>query len=259
MDTYDLASIRPHLIDINYLQCQNGFATSDRILGTPYFLFVHKGKGEFTIGDRRYTCTEDDLLYCPAGVPNAITADRQDPYLLTGIEFEFFDGMPGFSFTKEYTDRINVRGNQPFLWILSELIHRYQCEDSDYVQYSNSLLQAWLFLTASLTVSSPVSVISEKIAQYLASNDGREVSLPEVGEKFKFHPNHLNRLFKFKFGTSIYQYHLDLRMKKAKQLLLYSNFSVKEVAFQCGFSDINYFSRVFKKKSYCSPTRYRSR
>ena len=252
-----LHSMRPRLLVINYLQCQQGFATSDRILRTPYFLFVHKGKGDFTIGDRRYHCTEGDLFYCPAGVPNAITADPQDPYLLTGIEFEFFAGMPGYSFTEEYGDRINVQGDSSFMWILFELIHRCRFADVEIAPYADSLLKAWLLLVAGITRSNPVSVLSEKITLYLASHDDREVSLSEVGAAFKFHPNHLNRIFRKKYGSSIYKYHLDLRIRKAKQLLLYSHFSIKEVAFRCGFSEINYFSRVFRKKTGCSPTGFR--
>lgn len=63
--------------------------------------------------------------------------------------------------------------------------------------------------------------------------------------------------FKQVTGMSPNQYHLELRLGKASELLRASNLPVIEVADQTGFETLFYFSRIFKKKFNVSPREYR--
>lgn len=64
------------------------------------------------------------------------------------------------------------------------------------------------------------------------------------------------KLFVAHYGTTPKQYIMNLRIQKAKQLLLESPFSVSAVAEGCGFSGVYHFSRVFKEKTGVSPSKY---
>ena len=50
---------------------------------------------------------------------------------------------------------------------------------------------------------------------------------------------------------------LQLRISKAKKLISSSGLSITDVCYTCGFSDPNYFARIFKKKVGCSPSEYK--
>ena len=63
------------------------------------------------------------------------------------------------------------------------------------------------------------------------------------------------QLFKKYFKCSPYRYITDTRINAAKSLLI-SGKKVKEVAFDCGYNDFSYFSRIFKKHTGQSPTSY---
>ena len=65
-------------------------------------------------------------------------------------------------------------------------------------------------------------------------------------------------IFKEVMGVSAYSYVLDLRICKAAELLLSSEMSVAQVAYETGFSDPLYFSRIFRKRCGSSPEMFRS-
>lgn len=65
-----------------------------------------------------------------------------------------------------------------------------------------------------------------------------------------------NREFKKQFNDSPKNYILLKRLEKAKEFLTITNMSVKEIAFEVGFNDPLYFTRIFKKKIGMSPTNF---
>ena len=58
----EISIFNPKLYQMNYLQCQRGFKTKERLAAMPYFLYVHKGKGTFIIGENQYSCEAGDLF-----------------------------------------------------------------------------------------------------------------------------------------------------------------------------------------------------
>ncbi len=70
--------------------------------------------------------------------------------------------------------------------------------------------------------------------------------------------NQFLRVFRSAAGMSPMQYLIRLRIEAGKRLLLETDRSVSEIAFQCGFSDSNYFSKQFVKQCGCPPKQYRS-
>lgn len=71
--------------------------------------------------------------------------------------------------------------------------------------------------------------------------------------------SHFTHRFKAVTGKSLKEYVAYIRVEKAKELLYNTNLSVKEIAESVGYSDQNYFSRIFKKYSGESPLGYRKK
>jgi len=68
--------------------------------------------------------------------------------------------------------------------------------------------------------------------------------------------DYTSRVFKKRIGLPLKQYILKNRITLSRSFLL-QDFPVKAVAYQCGFSDELYFSRLFKKHMLLSPTEFR--
>jgi two-component system response regulator YesN len=85
----------------------------------------------------------------------------------------------------------------------------------------------------------------------------REISLDLIAEHFQISPFYVSRLFKEKFGTNYVDFLTDCRLEKAKELMTDEKKSLKEIAYEVGYHDPNYFSRVFKKSSGMAATEYR--
>ncbi len=83
--------------------------------------------------------------------------------------------------------------------------------------------------------------------EYLDSHYMDEIGLDQVAEKYYFNPSYFSTLFKSTFDKTFSEYLIELRMDKAKQLLLESGKKVKEIAMEVGYRDANYFVRSFKK------------
>ena len=82
-------------------------------------------------------------------------------------------------------------------------------------------------------------------------------AIDELAEELGFSRSHFYQVFKECTGVSPYQYHLQLRMSRARELLRGSALLIKQIAAVLKFHDVYQFSKVFKKKTGMSPSQYR--
>ena len=96
-----------------------------------------------------------------------------------------------------------------------------------------------------------------KIMEYIHKNLDSKITLEDIGRYTFFSPIYCDTLFKRETGYSIIDYVLEKRIDEAKRLLIEGTLKLQTVSEMVGFSDYNYFSRVFKSRSGYSPTAYR--
>ncbi|XID93813.1 response regulator [Paenibacillaceae bacterium WGS1546] len=97
----------------------------------------------------------------------------------------------------------------------------------------------------------------ETVRRYIEQNYNENISLLSLSERFHFSPRYLAKMFKEQFQTTIISNLTELRVEKAKSLLIHSEAPVSEVAGLIGYEDENYFGKVFKKQTGLSPMQYR--
>ncbi|TKD63389.1 AraC family transcriptional regulator [Flavobacterium sp. ASW18X] len=84
------------------------------------------------------------------------------------------------------------------------------------------------------------------------------IELKEIAKQLGVSYSKFRLDFKKQTGVSPLQYFLSLKIEKAKELLLATNKTQKEIAFELGFESDFYFNRIFKKKTGMSPGKYRT-
>lgn len=99
-----------------------------------------------------------------------------------------------------------------------------------------------------------------KMAQnYIRQNFRRDISLEEVSRKVNISPYYFSKLFKEESSENFIDYLTRIRMQEAKRLLKDRSLTIKQVCAMCGYSDPNYFSRMFKKQEELTPSEYREK
>ncbi|WP_279029348.1 HTH-type transcriptional activator RhaS [Gibbsiella quercinecans] len=88
---------------------------------------------------------------------------------------------------------------------------------------------------------------------WLEAHFAEEVCWEQLAERFRLSLRTLHRQLKQQTGLTPQRYLNRLRLMKAHHLLRHSDDSVTDIAFQCGFSDSNHFSTLFKREFSCSP------
>lgn len=92
-------------------------------------------------------------------------------------------------------------------------------------------------------------LVTDYINDYLE----RELSLDELAAIAQLSPYHFSRAFKQATGISPYQYVIQQRVDRAKQLLLQGKMSLSEIAIACGFSHQSHLNRHFKRLTGVTP------
>ncbi len=101
---------------------------------------------------------------------------------------------------------------------------------------------------------------SEKINEIIAEIQGdptRELDIEECARRCSLSASRFMTVFKRYTGRSPHRFLTETRMYRAKELLLYSDYTIAEISDSLGYADQNYFSRIFKKYYTVSPSEYR--
>ena len=99
--------------------------------------------------------------------------------------------------------------------------------------------------------------IRDRIIRYLEQNYSREVSLQEIAEAVGFNNNYICSVFKRDSGMTIGNCQTVIRIRKAAELISFSDMSLTQVASATGFTNLSQFSRIFKKVTRIPPGQYR--
>ena len=95
------------------------------------------------------------------------------------------------------------------------------------------------------------------ITRYLQEHLTEEISLTVLAGQFHLNPQYISQLFKSEIGVNFLAYLTNIRMERAKKLLLSTSLPIAEVAEQSGYGDYRVFTKVFKKSEGVTPSQYR--
>lgn len=97
----------------------------------------------------------------------------------------------------------------------------------------------------------------QAVARYMQEHLSEDLSLAVLAEEFHLSAQYISQLFKSEIGVGFLAYLTNIRMEKAKNLLLTTAMSVAEVSDQVGYGDYRVFTKVFKRSEGITPSQYR--
>lgn len=96
-----------------------------------------------------------------------------------------------------------------------------------------------------------------RVRRLIRTHYHEKLTTSSIAEALHRNPDYLGRVFREVTGLTITEAIHRYRIKKARSLLLETELDVEEIAVNCGFKDIGYFGRVFKRYEGVSPQRFK--
>lgn len=197
-----------------------------------------------------------NIYVCHAGLTEAVA-----PIVLNGMTLGYVilaHMLPKENYEQSLTDALKRTTNYGLnkTEVLSDL-KKIKPHTEEKI---NACVQILIAATAYLQVNNLVQWKSENIAdkinKFVQENLENHLSDSILCHKFFVSRTKLYQIAKQNFGMTMSKFILLKRIEKAKSLLK-NNFSIAEVSDKTGFSDFNYFSKVFKKEVGLSPSAYK--
>ncbi len=101
------------------------------------------------------------------------------------------------------------------------------------------------------------SFLIRKAVNYISDNYSENITVKNIADSVNMSEAHFSRIFKKATGTSPYEFVLNKRTAKAKELLKNTDLQVSEIAYLTGFSDPSSFIYFFRQKEGISPMKFR--
>ncbi len=245
-----------------YEQCAGDFYISRE--NFPFFvtIFTIGGEGVFEIYDRKYPLSCGSLLAFGPNHPYKLIADRESPM---EQYFLIFSGERAEELLAK--SRIEEKG--------SVRVRNYQAVINNFKQILGAGLDQQEFaheicccyLKAVLLEQSQREYEGEfkstsyenflHCKNFLENNFTRIRSSGELADNCGLNVRYIARLFRRYAQVRPYEHLMNLKMNKAANLLLTTNFNINQISAMTGIDDPYHFSRIFKKKFKVSPSVYR--
>lgn len=236
---------------------------SGRILDGYYLVFISKGAGFFesAVNSTRYINGGDCFLLFP-GIWH-----RYKPASNSGWE-EYWVGFKGAYADNLMQKAFNIDDpfittglNDNLLKLFHDLLECIQTASIGYHQVISGIALQMLglvhaFANKEINHTKTHQLIEDAkflLRESIQDPDKIETILKNLPASY----SKLRRDFKEITGQSPNQYMLNLRLYKAKDMLINTSLSISEIAYQTGFESVSYLSKVFKRKINVSPTSYR--
>lgn len=213
-----------------------------------------QGGGGLTLGGTHHPFARGDLMLQPAHLPNHCTSDTQHGWEVWWLMF-------GGSYASTLLDLIGLTPMNP---ILSLGIHEDVVASFAAIYETLANKAATMHLDASHQLVSLLYQLHKRNKELRlgGTESFRQVhylseSVDQMAKASGYSKHHFIRLFKQTTGMTPWRYVLHLKIDKAKDFLLSSQHSIKEVATLVGIHNPLYFSRLFRKLTGKTPSQFR--
>lgn len=213
-------------------------------------IYFVDGTGTVTMQNETVAFRPRTLLLVPPGVEH----DQQDGEAVTTICI-ILSGKDVNTFSGFWADETGIIG-----YTCRRLIRELsQKARGDELVCTGLTYEIAGLLTRVVHDESPVANVHplvEKALQVIHEREGN-ITVSELADTLYISKDYLRHLFSEHTHRSPIQYAIELRITKAKELLTQTTHTVQDIAEECGFENVAYFSRLFKKYTEQSPSEYR--
>jgi AraC-like DNA-binding protein/quercetin dioxygenase-like cupin family protein len=258
-----LEDLQLTVTDVGFLRLSPQWKHHNHITANNVLYYILEGEGYIQIRDQAFSPLPGELFLLPAGAAISYSTSADNPFRQYYCHFHALVGaMPLFQLID--APLILQIQDKPRLEKLFKKLHR--------AFKSNDLLATLSVKAAMYELLGFIWTEESKALKFTSTSFGHRwndilhfieehimepISVEQMARTFNYSPKYFFRYFKQTFGISPHQYIVKLKMERAKQLLLTTDWQVSFIANKVGMERTS-FSRIFQKYTNMTPRQFQS-
>lgn len=252
--------IHIHLMGTDY--CHESFHIRRVKSDVSVLAYVFSGHGVINFNNKTYHPSKGDIFILSQDACHDYHVDGHDPWAFMWFNIKG-KLLPALLEVYNLGNRC-VYENCDVEHLFTKAIEAASCKTADvHFQHKEITLIIFEIITElAETLSKRKLDYSENvliIKNYLDNHIDKKMSLEDLSNYVSMSQRNINRIFKKEVGFTVYDYYLNKKIQLVKTMLENTPLPVKEIAHRLYFSDVYYFSNLFKKKTGLSPVNYRKK
>ncbi|MCL6633821.1 MAG: AraC family transcriptional regulator [Alicyclobacillus herbarius] len=232
----------------------------------PQILYVLAGHGAISLQGRTYEVSRDQMVYICPNAEHSVHAYSR----MTVLVLAFGDVLETWPAGRELMAHTLTRPTYQIVDPLAvsevrDLFRKILYEQTNPGPYSDLavcgyLLNVLVTVARGRTMEGPPDLNTHRaqvLRDYMESHYFEGISPADLAGILKLTPRHMNEVFKQKFHCTPMQYLTEVRIRRAKELLMETEKEVVSICFEVGFETLSTFYRAFKSKVGMSPQQFR--
>lgn len=241
------------------------------------FLLVLRGSVFITVENETYYLKENDLLLINYNEPHSTRrTDEENILLAVQIDTDFYSNyFKDFNRMKfdcksyEYDDSEQEKFDfirhyiAKIVWELNKKNFGYQMKVGAYLKLlGEHLLNNYRYTLIDeeeYKLKSDDYIRLQRILDYIDENFDKKITLNEVADEENLNYYYLSHFIKDKLGMPFQEYINNIRLDNAVKMLVDTNETIINISNINGFSNTNFFNKIFRERYVCTPTEYRKK
>jgi AraC-like DNA-binding protein len=263
----------------------------ERVIFDYEIIYVKSGKIKFGIDNNEYIVSAGDLILIEPKKTHSISIIGNEVFRQPHIHFDFFEDSDSQRIKVSHKSLSMVTDNEMKLFrrhtfnelfnmnienvitlkqphIIEDLMYKVISKKQS-MDTCSALSTKGLFIQLMAEIAHELLMINNfqlnnasdalyKAKRYIDNNVDKDITLDQLAQHVHVSKYHLLRMFKQFYLSSPIRYHKMIRMQKAKDMILYTPYTIDCIATLLGYQSVSVFSRVFKNIDGHTPSYYRS-
>ena len=258
METADLRNAIPTIDYFNYRSNTSDWSIAPSVTHFIDLTYCIGGSASYVVDGNKHSVGKGDVLCIPKNSHRQATSSNPAAFECFAVNFFLNELATNSEAVLPFPLLSNVGIHGNILSLFRQLNESWLSKHDGYIMYTRAILMMILQRFMALLVYDVNAFqFDPRIKQamrYITDNFANSITIEDVAKNVSLNPVYFGALFKKETNTTFKDFLNKIRVNQAEDMIRTNNWNVSEAAHNCGFSDVFYFSRVFKKYKGIPPS-----
>lgn len=260
MDTTSFDYLSSDIVYFAHRKCTKDWSIDDQIIDYHDLTYIYAGAATYYVDGVAHPVKAGDLLYIPSGKRRSAFTDPENLMKMYALNFNWISNEHiDAEFVLPFSTVTKVGHIQEIIGLYDSLAQIWSAREHCYRLSARSLCTLILSIFIKRIVFHDLELTSDarikEVKSFLTKHYDKKMTMEEIAAHVNLNPVYLGALFKKSEGYSIKDYLNRIRINNVEGILMREHCTITEAALRCGFSDVYYFSRVYRNLKGVAPSR----